>query len=1689
MTSFDYRLNPLYPIKECSSCGALYTMDYCCSKGNLEDKIIYDLDKTPNLSQRSPQNCPKCGNPVNGHYCQGCALLRKIFKEDLFTSCIENGILQDSSEPSNGNTNKEEEKQIEEDQVANARYWKIPTCYGDDDDDYNFAITPNEPDNSLSMGDEHLDTISATKSDEFIKSSVENLFPNPSESEGDIECDVPAYEVFTTFLNILFDSDYDFYSSDDQSFSNEEFLKEIYSNPLFDEEIISIKIDPHPFNVESDLIESTLNHDSSIISSSSKLDSLFDEFAGKLTLLKSILLGIDETDCDPEEETHFIKRLLYDNSSPRPSKEFVFENSDADIESFSPFPIPVEDSDSLMEEIDLSFTLNYLMPPGIEEDDYDSKRDILILEELLSNNSLSLPENESFHFDIPSFCRPLVKPPMVKDNKEKDKIRTKPDKTKSKREAWKSPESSPTKSKPSQNQESIKSYLMKRELYEKKWFFRNKKDEIGVMIKNKAILVAQEYTQKEQIDYDEVFAPVARIEVIRLFLAYASFKDFVVYQMNVKSAFLYGKIEEEAYKCLQVKQKEDRIFISQDKYVNEILNKFDFFDVKIARTPMETYKTLLRDEKGEDVDEHWLAILGVVITSEDLNLKFLRSLPPKWNTHVVVWMNKVDIETMSIDDLYNNFKIVEQEVKKSVGASTVNTDSSNVNTVSSSVNTANISDNAVYAFMVENPNGSNLLQEDLEQIHKDNLEAIDLKWQLSLLSMRPKKCRAPRNKDGQFRYQDNSKNQESSKRTVNVEDTSSKAMLAIDGVGFDWSDIAEEQIQTNMALMAFSDSKEKEQVSDNENSSVESSHNVVKETVFMLLKRGNQRNWNDQKSNKLGNEFVMYNKAWFVCGSFDHIQINCPHRQRKRMVTRNNYNRVDYDYYAKTSHPTTHRNMTPIAVLLKSGLKPRSTILLKIPRKDNMYSFDIKNIVPKESLTCLVAKATLDESMLWYRRPGHINFKNINKLVKENLVRGLPLKQFENDQTCVAYLKGKQHRASCSKRKHIVARTPQQNGVAKIRNRTLIEAARIMLADSKLPTTFWAETVSSACYVQNKVLIVKPHNKTPYELFRGFKPTLSFMKPFRCHVTIRNTLHSLRKFDGKSDEGFFIGYSLSSKAYMVYNTRTRKVEENLHVGFLENKPMLEGNGIEGDLNACTSTLKEQVSQDSIVMPIWKDASYFDSPSKDVDKSEVDSSTKEDNTDGQQVNTVSPAVNTVVSPVNTASPKDMSGASHSLEATHIEFFGDKDALEVELGNILNSYTVPTTPNTRIYKNHLFENVIGDMQSSVKTRRMVKPTFKHGFFSAVYEKKTHEDLYTCLFACFLSQEEPKRISKALSDPAWIEAMQEEFLQFKLQKVWILMDLPKGLVAQRNTQEKGIDYDEVFALVAKIKAIRLLLAYASFMGFMVYQMDVKSAFLYGQIEEEKEDGIFISQDKYVDEILRKFNYTDVKTASIPFNLEKPLLKDGDANDVDAHLYRSMIGSLMYLTTSRPDIMFAVCACARFQVTPKTSHLLVVKRIFRYLKGKPTLGLWQCKKQTVIATSTTKAEYVAAASCCGQVLWIQNQLLDYRHHFIRDCNAKKLIQMVKIDIDHNVADLLTKGFGAGRTLRYLSLVVLLIKVGDEDVHKELGDRMERAATTASGYEAEQDVMDLHRLVEERYTTTSPEGYFLAEFRGQQEA
>ncbi|GKB85115.1 putative ribonuclease H-like domain-containing protein [Tanacetum coccineum] len=810
-------------------------------------------------------------------------------------------------------------------------------------------------------------------------------------------------------------------------------------------------------------------------------------------------------------------------------------------------------------------------------------------------------------------------------------------------------------------------------------------------------------------------------------------------------------------------------------------------------------------------------------------------------------------------------------------------------------------------------------------------------------------------------------------------------------------------------------------------------------------------------------------------------------------------------------------------------------VLLRTPRQENMYSINLKNIIPHKNLTCLIAKASEDESMLWHRRLGHLNFKTMNKLVRNNLVKGLPSKSFENNHTCVACLKRKQHKASCKSKlvnyvskplhtlhmelfgptsvnslnhkwilrnfiteienlKDLKVKIIRCDNGAERRNRTLIKAARTMLADAKLPVTFWAEAINTTCYVQNRVLVIKPHNKTPYELFNERSSAIGFLRPFGCHVMILNTLDHLGKFDAKGDEGTSSTIILGTK-----EDANQAVKEN--VSSLRFIALL--NWIISDTDVSESSRNTNPTAST----------------KDL---------RADQVERVLSSIVETEVLTVSSPIPTnclCGPRIISmGGSSYQEAPSLgnamsfknrleDFFGDTtdlaslDKVEADLSNMETDIEISPTPTIRIHK--------------------------------VHPKK-----------------EPKKIFDALKNPSWVDAMQEYLIQFKIQNVWVLVDCPKGvrpigikwvlknkrdergivirnmarLVAQGYTQEEGIDYEEVFAPVARIEAIRLFLPYASYMGFTVYQMDVKSAFLYGTIDEkvyvmqppgfqdsefpdrvykvekamyglhqaprtwygtlskysldngfqrgtidqtqfirkhkgeflliqvyvddiifgssnlklcrefearmhdkfkmsamgelnfflvlqvlQKKDGIFLSQDKYVVDILKKFGFSDIRSANTPMDRENPWRKDGTGKDVELHLYRSLIGSLMYLTASRPDIMFAVCACARHQVIPKECHLYAVKRIFRYLKGYPKLGLWypkespfdlvaysnsdyggatqdrksttrgcqflgrrliswQCKKQTIVATSIIEAEYVAAASGYGQVLWIQN-------------------------------------------------------------------------------------------------------------------
>nr|GEV47736.1 ribonuclease H-like domain-containing protein [Tanacetum cinerariifolium] len=539
-------------------------------------------------------------------------------------------------------------------------------------------------------------------------------------------------------------------------------------------------------------------------------------------------------------------------------------------------------------------------------------------------------------------------------------------------------------------------------------------------------------------------------------------------------------------------------------------------------------------------------------------------------------------------------------------------------------------------------------------------------------------------------------------------------------------------------------------------------------------------------------------------------------------------------------------------------------------------------------------KATVDESTKSYRRTKDETsgiLKDFIRQIKNQLNQKVKIIRCDNgtkfkNRDIIEFYGSKGIKRECSN-----ARIPQQNGVTEKMNRTLIEAARTMLADSFLPNTFWAKAVSTDCYVLNRVLVTKPQNKTPYELLNGKIPIISYIRPFGCHVTILNTIDHLGKFTEKSDEGFLVGYSQSSKAFKVYNLETKRVKEIMHINFLENKPNVAGK-----------------------RPTWLfDLDYL---TASMDYQPITVENQANKTAGPKA-----ANNSAGTQDNLDAGKSKMEANHAQEYYVLplcieDLLFHEGAARASSTNLVNTATTPLNA------------------ASTPTNQ---------------------------------------------DNSQILALEDIYDHSKdIQKVWILVDLPFEKKAIGTKWVYKNKKDERGVVVRNMERLQV---------------------------KQKEDGIFISQDKYVAEILKKFDFLSVKTASTPIETKKPLVKDEEAADVDVHLYRSMIGSLMYLTSSRPDIMRLIS--------------------------------WQCKKQTIIATSTTEAEYVAAASCCKQVLWIQNQMLDYgfnfmntkiyinnesticivknplfhsktkhieiRNHFIRDAYEKKLIQVLKIHTDDN--------------------------------------------------------------------------------------
>ncbi|GKB60384.1 uncharacterized mitochondrial protein-like protein [Tanacetum coccineum] len=478
-------------------------------------------------------------------------------------------------------------------------------------------------------------------------------------------------------------------------------------------------------------------------------------------------------------------------------------------------------------------------------------------------------------------------------------------------------------------------------------------------------------------------------------------------------------------------------------------------------------------------------------------------------------------------------------------------------------------------------------------------------------------------------------------------------------------------------------------------------------------------------------------------------------------------------------------------------------------------------------------------------------------------------------------------------RQFSIARTPQQNGIAKRRNRTLIEAARTMLVDSKLPTTFWAEAINTACYVENKVLVVKPHNKTPYELFQGRTPTLSFMRPFGCLVTILNTIDHLGKFNGKADEGSGPDWLFDIDAL----TRTMNYE-----------PIIAGTQSNGFAGTKAS---DNAGDRTIYVLAAKIYSFRDShdgskPSSNDGKN-VDEDPRKDNEykDQEKEDKVNSTNNVNVASTNKV---NVVGAKTSIELLFdpnmptledISIFdfsiGDEDDDgETDMNNLDTTIQVSPKLTIRIHKDHHLDQVIRDLQSATQIRRMSKNLEEH---SAFLYAKIEEEVYVCQPPGFENPDFPDRV-------------------YKVEKALYKGDI---LLVQVYVD------DIIFGSTKKelCKAFKKLMSSIGELTFFL-----------GLQVQQKKDGLFMM----------------------------PLLKDEDGEEVDVHMYRSMIGSLMYLTSLRPNIMFAVCACARYKVNPKVSYIYVVKRIFKHLKGQLKLGLWYPKDSPFDLVAYTDSDYAGA-------------------------------------------------------------------------------------------------------------------------------
>nr|GEY08148.1 ribonuclease H-like domain-containing protein [Tanacetum cinerariifolium] len=849
--------------------------------------------------------------------------------------------------------------------------------------------------------------------------------------------------------------------------------------------------------------------------------------------------------------------------------------------------------------------------------------------------------------------------------------------------------------------------------------------------------------------------------------------------------------------------------------------------------------------------------------------------------------NKADLEDQSLDDLFNNLKIYKAKVKSSsytshntqniALVSTNNTDSTNESVsavpsvspasikalVSILPNMDNLIDAVSYSFFASQSNSPQLDIEDLKQIDADDLEEMDLKWKMAMLTIQVIDC------DELSNYES-----DNSMPTSPVNDRY-KSGIGYHVVSPPYTgtfmppkpDLVFHDAPTASETVPYVFHVEPKDESEGEPIPTQKAPSFVQTSEHVNTPRTSVKSGNPHQALK-DKGIIDSGCSRHMTGNISYLsdfeEINGGYvafgRNPKggKIIGKGKIKtgKLDFDdvYFVKElkfnlfsvlqmcdkKDNVLFTNTECVVLSSDFKLPDENHVLLRVPRENNMCNVDLKNVVPSGDLTCLFGKATLDESNLWHRRLGDINFKTMNKLVKCNLVRGLPSK-FRG-------MKG-------IKREFSIARTPQHNGVTERKNRTLIKATRTMLADSLLPILFWDEAINTTCYVQNRILVTKHHSKTPYELLLGSGPkwlfdidTLTQSMNYQP-VAVGNQPNPSADSQNTDVDAAFDVKDNETKGHVSSSSNKLKKHDD--------KAKKEAKGkVPIDLSIRVMNLKNFL------------LTALTGPSDNVVSSNLEI--------GEN--------SSFVDPSQYPDDPDM------LALEDIVYSDDEEDVgaEADFSNLETSITVGPILTTRVHKDHPVTQIISDLTSSSQTRSM---------------------------ATMVKGQEPKRVHQALKDHSWIESMQEELLQFKMQKVWVLVDLPKGKraigskwVFRNKKDERGIVIRNKARLVVQghtqeeeeVYVFQPLRFEDLYYPDKVYKV-VKS--IYGLHQ-----ALRACQDKYIAKILRKFGLTNGESASTPIDTEKPLLR-----------------------------------------------ILL----------------------TVVATSSTEAEYVAAASCCAQVLWIQNHMV----------------------------------------------------------------------------------------------------------------